>query len=173
MSKLKQYGIGILLFVVIFAIIGIGLGFTGYITVDMGEQMFGANEDTQSGDGGSMEQAFATLFVVLILFQSAIIIFFAGPIIAGFTGAIAGIVTPNTRQGAILGGAGSFIGFYPMALLALLIMFMAFDTGAGGGGGGTSGESSLNLGSMLGRLVIGGLPTGIVGAVTGALGSKL
>jgi hypothetical protein len=169
MSTLNKYGVGILLFVVIFTTIGIGLGLTGYITVDMGEQMFGVNEE--SGGASSMEQGFAALFIVLIVFQSAIIIFFTGPIVAGFSGAISGIMTPDLKDGVIVGGVGSFIGFYPMMFLALLIMFMAFDTGTNGGS--SSGDSSLNLGSMLVRLMIGGIPTGVVGAVTGALGSKL
>lgn len=72
-------------------------------------------------------------------------------------------------ESAVAGGVGSFIGFYVMVVLAILIMSMAFD--ATGGSGGSSTENAFKLSDAAGTLFKAGLPTAIVGAFGGVVGT--
>jgi len=168
MSRIKQYAIAIGLVVALFVVMGIGLGLSGYIAVDYAESSF-TSDDPQRESG--MQQGIASLFVALILFQSVIVAFFAGPLVASTVGITSGVVTPDVRDGALVGGVGSFVGFYPMVLLAVLIMVFAVDTGSSGGG--SSGGSSFDIAGAIVPMLFAGVPAGLVGAGAGALGSKL
>jgi len=69
----------------------------------------------------------------------------------------------------LVGGLGSVIGFSPMIIRAIYIMAFAFDGGtatSGGGGGGS------NVFSNFSTILVAGVPTGLVGAATGYLGTR-
>lgn len=175
MSKTRARLIAMGLIVGTFTVIGVGLGLTGY---------FAISTLTGGSGGGQAASMVSAVIGALLIFVGAIVVLFLGPIAAGVSGLTAGLVVPDMKEGALVGGVGSFVGFYPMVILAVVIMMMALGGGGGGaastaGGGETAttmsggGDSVFELTQFLGAALIAGVPTGVVGAATGALGSKL
>ncbi|MDG5778532.1 hypothetical protein VB773_01295 [Haloarculaceae archaeon H-GB2-1] len=149
----------------VFAVVGIGLGLTGYVTTDFALGAFAA-------DGSATAQTVGQLFAAIVAFLSLIIVFFLGPLVAMVTGLIAGSVVWEPTEAVIAGGLGSFVGFYIMLFLSVPLLFVALDAS---GGSGTSSSAALQLdpGSLLAPVAIAGLPTGLVGAVTAVIGNQI
>lgn len=152
----KQAGVAIL----VFATVGVGLGLSGYLSVDAAQQQF-----TSSGDGSG----FGQVFVGLIMLQSGFTMFLLGPVVAASAGLLNGVVGKDQISSAIGTSAGTLVGFYLMVILGVYIMAMAVDLGSGGGGGSSTG----NPGNILQPVLVAGAPTTIVGAVSSFVGSQL
>ncbi|MFB6268100.1 MAG: hypothetical protein ABEI31_10605 [Halodesulfurarchaeum sp.] len=168
MSRWKPRLIAILLVVGTLSAIGIGMGLTGYLTAD---SMMGSMGSAGGGDStaAALQQSFLQLFAIMLMFQLAIFTFFLGPMAGGLAGLVSGLIVNDWKDGALIGGVGSLVGFYPMVVLAVVIMFMSLDPSAGGG---TDSSTSIDLGQALQPALLAGLPTGVVGAITGVLGTK-
>lgn len=153
-SRLKNIGkvIGI------FAVLGLGLGLAGFIVLD---QMV----PKSNGQEQSLGQA---LVSGLLILEAIAVMYFLGPAMAVVSGIYSGRQDDAPINSALAGGVGSFIGFYVMFILAFLIMSLAFPETNGGGGGG---DSATNLGNNLVQMILVGIPTGVVGAITGVLTS--
>lgn len=156
----RRVGVNIGLVIGALTVIGVGLGVTGYLTMGMVQEAF-STEGQTSG--------FAQAFVALAFIQSMITVFFIGPVAGGLAGFASSIRHSDAGRGLLVGGLGSFIGFYPMIILAIYIMAFAFDGGTSTGGGGGGGSSVFNNFSTI---LIAGVPTGLVGAATGYLGTR-
>lgn len=149
--------------VAVFAVIGVGIGLTGYI----GISWVNASFDTESGFLGP-------LLIILVLFQSVIFTFLVGPTVAGLTGLLTGRAVNSAKRAPLIGGAGAFLGFYVMALIAVALMFLAFPESATAGGGNASANASSNPYSArntMSPLIKAGAPTAVVGAACGYLGT--
>lgn len=151
------------LVVALFAIVGVGLGLTGYVSLDAANQQF------VEGTEGEFARGLGQLFVALLAFQSSVVTFFLGSVVAsvgavGLSGRAA-----SWRESAVVNGMGSFVGFYVMVGIALVLMLAALETG--GRGGGSGGSGSVEIGQFIIPVLIAGLPTAFVGFGTGALAS--
>lgn len=139
----------------LFVILGIGLGLAGYVGLD------------QFVPEPSGENDFGAAFIgALLMFQAIFFMYFIGPAMAVVTGIYTGRHSNERNNSAIAGGAGAFVGFYVMFIIAFLIMSLAFPETGGGDGGGGGGTS---LGDTINQMIIMGIPTGLVGAITGYL----
>lgn len=163
-SDFRTFG----LIIAIFAAIGVGLGLTGFVTMEFAQQQFGAGPDSSE-----FARSLSQLFVGIIFFMSAVVTFFAGPISAGIGGVTSGVRVQGRNKGALLGGAGSFIGFYVMVILALGIMSMALGGGGGGTGNASNPSQSIDIGKNIGTLLKASLPTGITGVLAGVIGTDI
>lgn len=149
-SQLKNVGV----VVVVFAVVGAGIGLTGYFGVSgLGSVM------QTGGQGGG---GFGQLFVALFGFVAVLIAFLLGPVVAAIAGLLAGLAFRERQAGAVVGGAGSFVGFYVMAVVAIGAISAAFP--------GASGGVSLDVGDQLTTILKAGVPSGVVGAVSGVVG---
>lgn len=137
----------------LFVILGIGLGLAGYVGLDQ----FMPQQTGEQDFGGALIGA-------LLIFQSITFMYFIGPVMAVTSGIFTGKQPGSKVVSAISGGAGSFVGYYLMFIIAFLIMTMALPETGGGGGGGDGG---VQLGDSLVQAGVIGLPTGIVGGITG------
>lgn len=155
----------IALVVALFAVVGVGLGLTGYISIDAANQQFVDNAE------GEFMQGIGQLFVGVLVFQSGIMTFFLGSVVASVGAVSIASVTESRMESVITNGAASFVGFYVMVVLTLVIMLAAFSSGDGSGGGTTSdgGQSIGDFGRFAKPLVIAGLPTTLVGLVSGGV----
>jgi hypothetical protein len=149
----------------IFAIVGIGIGLTGFFPMEYIVNQFSAT------DGGQFAQAISQLFIGVIFLQSIIIVMLTGPTIGGLTGIMSGLSLGDRVSATIVGGIGSFIGFYIMVIVSMLVMSVALPSTTGGGGE-TGVQQSTDLSQIIIPIIKSGLPTGIVGAITGALGGS-
>ena len=144
--------------IAIFAVAGLGLGLTGYIGMGFAEDSLGT--------GGGGEDPFADAFIAIVFLQSILVTLFAGPLVAVISGVISGHVLQDRIGSIFVGGAGSFVGFFIMIVLAVIIMSMGFS----GGGGSTTGGGG-PLGETLRPMIQAAIPTTLAGAVAGLLGS--
>lgn len=154
--------------VAVFAVVGIGLGATGYVTTSLGTNAFGGGG---SGSAGAMQQAFAQLFAVLIVFQGTLVVFFSGPLVAMVTGLVSGSILWDTLDAIVAGGLGAFVGFYLLVFLSVPLMLIAI--GGGGGGGGSTTQTSLQFGKLVVPILVMGFPTGVVGAISAVVGNEM
>lgn len=136
--------------VAIFVILGVGLGTAGFIVLD---------QFAPSGDGVG-----AALVQGLLVLQAVVFIYLLGPAMGVVSGLYTGRQESDPVDSATTGGAAAFAGFYLMFLLAFLVMSLAFPETSGDGGSG-----STDLGNNLVQMVLVGIPTGGVGALTGYL----
>lgn len=160
MASNRSVGLHVGLVIGALTIIGVGLGVTGYLTMGMVQDAFTTDGQTSG---------FAQAFVALAFLQSAITVFFIGPVAGGLAGFASSIRHSDAERGTLVGGLGSFIGFYPMIVLAIYIMALAFDGGASTGDGGGGGFDILG---NITTILVAGVPTGLVGAATGYLGTR-
>ncbi|WP_049972805.1 hypothetical protein [Haladaptatus cibarius] len=162
MYRTSNTGKNIGLIIAVFGVVGIGIGLTGFISVGWMQGTFTNPEQ------GEIANSFGQLFVGLILLQSIILAFFTGPTIATVTGLISGLSTADGKQAAVVNGVGSFVGFYVMVVVAVVVMSLAYDGGSSSGG---SSESLFDLGNTLTTALKVGIPTGAVGVIAGYLGT--
>lgn len=164
MESVSSLGKNTVLTISIFAVVGVGIGFTGFFPMEYTVDQF------SSTDGGEFAQAIGQLFISIVFLQSVIMAMFTGPTIGGLTGIMSGLSLEDRVSAAIVGGIGSFIGFYIMILISVIIMSMAMPSASGGGETGI--QQSTDLGQIITPIIKSGIPTGIVGAVSGALGGS-
>jgi len=160
MEDTQRVGFHTALVVGTMTIIGVGLGLTGFLLMGMVQDMFATSSDS----GTSLAQT----FVALVFLQSALTTFLIGPVVASIVGFASSLRHEAAQKSAIIGGLGSFIGFYPMIIISIVIMAFALSGGSGGGDGG----SSFDLLNNVTTIVLAGLPTGLVGAASGFLGTR-
>lgn len=150
------------LVVAAFAVVGVGMGLTGYWGMSWLEgQLVGSSQS-------EMANAFGQMFVALVFVQSAFIALFTGPTVATLAGLTTGTSLRDGRQAAFVGGAGAFVGFFVMVVLAIGIMAAGFSTGSGGDGG----QSTIDAGEILGEMWKAGVPTALAGALAGYVGTR-
>lgn len=151
---LKQTGI----VVAIFAIVGVGLGSTGYVGVS-----FAGDQLITAGDSAGFGEA----FVALIFLQSVFVSFFAGPSIAAVTG-VASALSADAKTAIASNTIGACIGFIIMSAVAVLIMSAGMPEMGGSSGGGSSGGNLFSLRDIA-TILKAALPTTIVGAGAAAI----
>lgn len=161
MSLPKKIGLAIGLF----AVVGVGLGLSGYISINAVEQFF-TNADT--GEVG----AFAQTFIALVALQTTFVVFLLGSIVSTVTGSRIAAEASSMKEAMIANGAASFVGFYLMVGIALVIMFAAIGSGDASGGGG-GGGGNVDLGQFVSPILQVGIPTGLVGVAAGGILQKL
>jgi hypothetical protein len=157
----KKVGLAISLF----AVVGVGLGLSGYISM-------GAVEQLLLGDSGQEAGAFAQSFVALIALQATFVVFLLGSIVATVTGSRIAAETSSFKEAMLANGIASFVGFYVMVAIALVIMLAALGSGDASGGGG-GGGSPVNIGDVAGPILQIGIPTGLVGTAAGGILQQL
>lgn len=140
----------------LFAVLGIGLGLAGYIVLD---QLVPGSD----GQGQMFGQA---LISGLLVLEAVAVMYFLGPAMAVVSGIYSGRQDDTPANTALTGGVGSFVGFYVMFVLAFLIMSLAFPETNGGGGSGPT-----DLGNNIVEMILVGIPTGFVGAISGLITS--
>jgi len=145
------------LMAVIFAIFGIALGILAFVA--------GSWAQTQLiADAGGHAADFGPVFVSVSFLQTAIILFFMGPLVAAVVGGLIGGTAPDPKGGLVIGGVGSLVGFYLMSVIALLFLVLSKGQGT---------DQALTFGQALRPMLIAGIPTAIIGAVISALGSAV
>lgn len=163
MDNLRTTGKTLGLTVTVFAIIGIGIGLTGFFPMEYVVNQFSAT------GGGQIAQAIGQLLVGVVFLQSFLMAMFLGPTVAGVTGLVSALSLDDRGSAAIAGGVGGVVGFYLMVIIAIVIMSAAMPAGDGGG---TGGQQATDLSQLLGPLLKSGFPSGLVGAATGVLGQS-
>lgn len=158
MSLPKKVGLTIGMF----AVIGVGLGLSGYISM-------GAVERLLVGDGGQEIGAFAQTFIALIALQSTFVVFLLGSVVATITGSRIAAEASSMKEAMVANGVASFVGFYLMTGIALVIMLAALGSGDGSGGGGGGGDLGINIGDVARPIIQIGIPTGLVGTAAGGI----
>lgn len=149
--------------ITVFAVIGIGIGLTGFFPMEYVVNQFSAT------GGGQIAQAIGQLFVGLVFLQSFLMAMFLAPTVAGLTGLVSAFSLNDRGSAAIAGGVGAFVGFYVMVIIAIVIMSAAMPAGDGGG---SSGQQAADLSQLLGTIIKSGFPSGLVGGATGVLGQS-
>lgn len=157
MVSIKHVGLTVGLFVVV----GIGLGLSGYIAVDFVQGQFVNEAD------GELAQSFGQLFVVLIAIQTAFVTFLLGSVVSTVTGLAHSRGLRSRSDAAISNGVGSLVGFPIMVIIAVVLITMPLG---GSGGGGDGGSSAVDIGQLLGQILLIAIPTTVVGTVVGWVG---
>ncbi|EMA71715.1 hypothetical protein C462_05318 [Halorubrum distributum JCM 13916] len=148
-----------------FAVVGVGLGLSGYISINAVKQFF---MNAETGEVGPLAQT----FVALVALQTTFVVFLLGSIVSTVTGSRIAAEASSTKEAMIANGAASFVGFYVMVGLALVIMFTAVGSGDASGGGG-GGGGNVDLGRFVSPILQVGIPTGLVGVAAGGILQKL
>lgn len=162
MSLPKKIGLAIGLF----AVVGIGLGLSGYISINAVRDFF---MNAETGEVGPLAQT----FVALVALQTTFVVFLLGSIVSTVTGSRIAAEASSTKEAMLANGAASFVGFYVMVALALVIMFAAVGSGDASGGGGGGGGGNVDLGQFVSPILQVGIPTGLVGVAAGGILEKL
>lgn len=136
-----------------FAALGIAVGFAGYVSVSWGHAVFVTNA------GGADAQRFGELFLSVVFFQNVSVLFFLGIVVSLIAGLVFGSRSSEERLAVLATGAGGFVGFYAMVLLAFVVMSLGMNVPRGFGFAGA-----------LGPIALAGIPAGIVGAIGGYFG---
>jgi len=103
-------------------------------------------------------------------------VFMRGSIVATVTGSRIAAEASSIKEAVIANGVASFVGFYAMVLIALVIMLAALGSGdasGGGTGGGGGGSGPFNIGDIISPVIQVGIPTGLVGVASAAIFKKL
>jgi hypothetical protein len=154
--SLSEYAAGI---VGLFAVVGVGVGLAANFSL-----AFLIEWQVEPGTDPT-----SNTLVGLTLIQSLLFPLSVGPLVAASANLAAGYSLGDRRLVATLLGAGSsVVGFYVMALLALFLTVSVLSQYASGGGG----ASGLPTGMLLTAIGETGIPVGIVGGVSGYLGSR-
>lgn len=157
------YGLAV---VGVFAALGAGLGLAANFTLGFFIEQFvdpGTNplDSTQVG---------------LMLLVAIFFVFGVGSVVAGLAGGGVGHLLPDREAtAAVVGGAGSFVGFFLYAGLALFLTFSVLtEYAAGSGGGGGGGGGGPIAPSAIGTLMLQvSLPVALVGLATAYITARV
>lgn len=138
----------------IFAVVGVGLGTTGYLGLSI------ATDELMEGSG----DAFGGLFVMLTFLQSALVSFLLGPTVAAVTGVISVRALEDNRTAIATNTVGAFVGFLLMTGIAVIIMSFGFPN--------MDGASFPISASEIPMFVLAAIPTAIVGAAAAAIAAS-
>jgi hypothetical protein len=151
------------LVVLLFAVVGVGLGLTGYVGIGWLQHRFAA------GAEGGFARNMAGLFASVVFLQSALVATLVGPVVAAVAGVGVGRSLRQSTAAVLCGGFGAFLGFFVLTTVAVFLMATALPAS----GGGTGGGSPAGAGQVLGQLWLAAVPTAFVGAVAGVVGTRL
>ena len=140
----------------IFAVFGIALGILAFISGSWAQS-------TLVTDAGGATQ-FGPIFIAIAYLQTAVIIFFFGPVLAAVIGGMLGSVFSSPKTALITGGGGSLVGFYIMSAIALGVLILSKGDGA---------QQAFSFGQALFPMLAAGIPTAIIGSLISALSSAL
>ena len=141
---------------VVFAIFGIVLGLLAYISGSW------AQSQLITDAGGATD--FGPIFIAIAYLQTAVIIFFLGPVLAALIGGLLGSMSSDRKLALISGGAGSLIGFYIMCVVALGLLMLSK---------GAEAEQAFSFTQALFPMFMAGIPTAIMGSLISALSSAM
>lgn len=141
----------------VFAAVGVGLALTAYVSMGWARVQFVTDA------AGTSPETFGPVFVAAVAVQTTVTAFLVGPVLAGLLGFLVGSRYTVGSTAAVVTGGGSLLGFYVLALCAV------GGVVAGLSGAGT--EQVYGVGQVLGTLLVAGVPTLVVGAAGGVLGS--
>jgi hypothetical protein len=144
--------------VLVFAVVGLGLGTSGYLSIGAAQDQLVSEEGIGLGEA----------LVGIIFLQSAFTMFFLGPVVAAPMGLLNGVLGDDRVSTIIGSGVGSLFGFYLMIIIGIVVMSMALEA-SGSGGGGSGGGFNGTLQPALAA----GIPTTLVGLITGYVGTRL
>lgn len=140
-----------------FVIFGIALGILAYVA--------GTWAQTQLiADAGGQAAAFGPVFVSVTFLQTAIVILFFGPVVAGIVGSLLGSDLRSPTRALLTGGISSLLGFYLMAIVAL--GFLVFAKGP-------DAQQAFSLTHAIQPMLLAGVPTAVIGAVTSTLSAAI
>lgn len=142
----------------VFAAVGLVLGIVEYLGIGWAGLRFVA-----AAQGGTAER-FGPIFVGVVAFQGALVLLVAGVVLAAVTGLLFGSRYRSVGEAALVTGVGALLGFYALSLLGALLLVFAL--------GGQSAAQSVTLVGVAVRALEIGVPVALLGAVTGALGSR-
>ncbi|MFW5977691.1 MAG: hypothetical protein ACOCP2_00455 [Halohasta sp.] len=140
----------------VFAVFGIALGILAYISGSW------AQSQLVTDAGGATD--FGPVFIAIAYLQTAVIIFFLGPVIAAVAAAILSSVFPTPKAAFIAGGSASLLGFYVMSIIALGVLVLSK---------GANGQQAFSFGQVLVPMLVAGIPTAIMGSLLSTLASAL
>jgi len=140
----------------VFTLFGIALGVLAFVSGSW------AQSQLITGAGGATD--FGPVFIGIAYLQTAIIIFFLGPIIASIAGGLLGSVFSSPKTALVTGGVGSLIGFYIMSGIAIGVLVLSKGSGA---------NQAFSFGQALFPLVVTGIPTAIIGSLISALSAAV
>jgi hypothetical protein len=140
----------------IFAVFGIALGILAFVSGSWAQSQL-------ITDAGGATQ-FGPVFIAVAYLQTAVILFFLGPVIAALIGGLLGSVFSSPKTALITGGVGSLVGFYIMSAIALGVLMLSK---------GGQAQQAFGFGQALFPMLISGVPTAIMGSLISALSSAL
>jgi len=140
----------------VFTLLGIALGVLAFISGSW------AQSQLVTDAGGATD--FGPVFIGIAYLQTAVIIFFLGPIIASFAGGLLGSVFSSPKTALFAGGVGSLVGYYLMSVIAVGVLVLSKGSGA---------EQAFSFGQVLFPLVVSGIPTAIIGSLISALSAAV
>jgi hypothetical protein len=152
-----------------FAVVGAGYGLAANFTVGFLIETFvepGVNP---------LDNTLVGIVLVLTVVNTMLL----GPVVAAVAGLSVGRSSPGRGVlAAGLSGVSSALGFYVLAALALFLTFGVLSQyapaeAASAGSGATESSGPFTFADLRPTLVEVGIPTGLVGAVTGYVGSRL
>jgi hypothetical protein len=152
-----------------FAVVGVGYGLAANFTIGFLIETFvdpGANP---------LDNTLVGIVLVLAVVNTMLL----GPVLAAVAGLSVGRSYPD--RGVLvagLSGVSSTLGFYVLAALALFLTFGVLSqyapaAASGAAAGSSSSSGPFTVADLRPTLVEVGIPTGLVGAVTGYVGSRL
>lgn len=164
----------------LFAVVGVGLGLSGYIALDFMQATF-----VEGTEKGSFIRGIGQMLVGLAALQTSFVTFLLGSVVATATGLSSAKSYVSARKAAVFNGIASTIGFPLMVGIAIVIMLLALSGGGGeaaaggtptttptasGGQGGSSILDQFDMGNIATKLLTLCIPTGLVGAAAGYVG---
>jgi len=140
----------------LFTLFGIALGVLAFVSGSW------AQSQLVTDAGGATD--FGPIFIAIAYLQTAVIIFFLGPVIAALVGGLLGSVFSSPKTALITGGGGSLVGFYIMSVIALGVLVLSKGDVA---------TQAFSFGQALVPMLVAGIPTAIMGSLVSALSSAL
>lgn len=143
--------------IAVFGVLGVGVGLAAFVMLS--SMNLGGSQTGAQSFGAQFAVAMVSLFAVGVLY-------FLGPVMGVMSGLFSSRYSEDRRRNTISAGLGSFLGFYLMFLIGIIILSFGLPS-VGGGGGETTGGVSVT--QNLVQMILVGIPTGAVGAVSGYL----
>lgn len=140
----------------VFAALGAALGVVSYVVTDWARVQFVA-----AASGANLSQ-FGPVFVALSAFQTTVTLLLAGPVVGTVVGTLVGSRFLDWKLAGGVAGGGSLVGFFVMAGLGVLGLSLVGGSGTG---------QIYAVSQSVGPLLVAGATTGVVGGVSGVLGS--